>query len=81
MIHLDPELELPHFPRPYPEHFIAAPTYKYPNYSEPYCWTVYEEPRIVIWEFDNREEAEGLAKQLNDEGDVYWEVEEENSND
>ena len=61
----DPDLEPVHLPRYY-EGYIAAPHYAYPNYTTPINWTVYTYPYIVIWEFDNANDAELCAKELNE---------------
>jgi hypothetical protein len=61
---IDSEIDPIILPRYY-EGYIAAPDYKYPDYSNPVSWTVWTYPNIVIWQCDTQKEAEQLATQLN----------------
>ena len=90
---IDPDLSPPHT-RYYdgPTYFAIA-DHKYPDYTTPVCWTVYEVPLgvygisrcIVIWEFPNEHDARICAEELNaldnQPDDEYNENEGDNNNE
>lgn len=64
---IDPEFD-PIIPPRYYEGYIAVP--RHSDYSNSTGWDVYTYPNILIWECETREEAEQLAKNLNEQDNI-----------
>jgi hypothetical protein len=65
---IDPDFD-PIIPPMYYDGYLASKDRKYDTtvgkYIDTGTWTVYTYPNIVIWEFDNQQDAERCAEELN----------------